>query len=208
MPNIYKRWKQHHAVMHLTTAEVPTTASDKWPPRIQMIRHILPAALSKFHLCCELPGSEMYPNTTWLMKSYSKMSLKTSTARTNPQILTSKESFSLQWLCTFTLRVFFPREVNSSDRFHRVFRFISTNTEPLSEKWPTSHFLWKKSAEHHLRVLGHASLTLRNSSSQRGLRHCVTSETWKNRKWRRHWDKNRHYSFARILFQTKPFKII
>lgn len=78
--------------MHLTKAGVPTTASDKWTPRIQMIRHKQPAALSEFYSCGVLPGSEMYPNTTWLglndpeVKTYFKISLKTSTATTNPNV--------------------------------------------------------------------------------------------------------------------------
>lgn len=50
--------------MHLTKAEVLTTALNKWKPRIQMIRHTQPVALSGFYFCGVDPGSEMYPNTT------------------------------------------------------------------------------------------------------------------------------------------------
>ena len=35
-------------------------------PRIQMIRQKRPAARSEFYSYGVLPGSEMYPNTTWL----------------------------------------------------------------------------------------------------------------------------------------------
>lgn len=35
-------------------------------PQIQMIRQKRPAARSEFYSYGVLPGSEMYPNTTWL----------------------------------------------------------------------------------------------------------------------------------------------
>ena len=67
----YKPWTAHPLTVksitsYLTKAEVPTTALNKWMPRIQMIRQKRPAAPSELYSCGVPPGSEMYPNTTWL----------------------------------------------------------------------------------------------------------------------------------------------
>lgn len=81
------------------------------------------------------------------------------------------------------------REVNSSDRFHHGFRFISPTHEPLSEKCQTSFFRGKSPPS----IAFGWSDKHRTSSeliATKGLNHCVTSETWKNRKWNEGWDKN------------------
>lgn len=95
-------------------------------PRIQMIRQKRPAALSEFYSCGVLPGSEMYPNTTWLdtKGSRGKNLLQNLLRNFEPAlILSSKNGFQF----TAIPYVLIAREVNSSDRFHHGFRFISPN---------------------------------------------------------------------------------
>lgn len=96
-------------------------------PRIQMIRQKRPAAPSEFYSCGVLPGPEMYPNTTWLdtKGSRCKNLLQNLLRNFEPAlILSSKNGFHF----TVIPYVLIAREVNSFDRFHHGFRFISPNT--------------------------------------------------------------------------------
>lgn len=90
------------------------------------MRHKRPVAPSVFYSCGVLPGSEMYPNTTWLDTKWSAgKNLFQNMPRNfdSALSLTSKDGLDFAVL----LNVLIAREVNSSDRFHHGFRFISPN---------------------------------------------------------------------------------
>lgn len=170
------------------------------------MRHKRPVAPSVFYSCGVLPGSEMYPNTTWLDTKWSggKNLFQNMPRNFDSALsLTSKDGLDFAVL----LNVLIAREVNSSDRFHHGFSVYIAKPEPLSEKWPTSFFRRKKSSEHSLRMFGQISFTLRNLSPQKD---CIIA-------WHRKPGKTgnelevetkRHYCSLEFLFQTRPFQPI
>jgi len=92
-----------------------------------MIRQKRPATPSEFYSCGVLPGSEMYPNTTWLDTKRSRgKTLFQNLLRNFEPVLILCSKNGLQF--TIIPHVLIAREVNSSDRFHYGFRFISPNT--------------------------------------------------------------------------------